>query len=84
MLIGYARVSKTDGFQALELQRVALETAAVDAVNVYHDLASGVRDDRPGLASTAASAEPCSRSFAVTPFQVAATRPRKRRRSRAG
>ena len=26
-------------------------TAGVDAVNVYHDLASGVRDDRPGLDS---------------------------------
>ena len=51
MLIGYARVSKTDGSQSLDLQRDALETAGVDAVNVYHDLASGVRDDRPGLDS---------------------------------
>ena len=41
MLIGYARVSKTDGSQSLDLQRDALG----------HDLASGVRDDRPGLDS---------------------------------
>ena len=27
------------------VQRDALETAGVDAVNVYHDLASGVRDE---------------------------------------
>ena len=51
MLIGYARVSKTDGSQSLDLQRDALGTAGVDAVNVYHDLASGVRADRPGLDS---------------------------------
>ena len=49
-LIGYARVSKTDGSQSLDLQRDALRAAGVDdAVNLYHDLASGVRDDRPGL-----------------------------------
>ena len=51
MLIGYARVSKTDGSQSLDLQRDALQTAGVDAVHVYHDFASGVRDDRPGLDS---------------------------------
>ena len=52
MLIGYARVSKTDGSQSLDLQRDALRAAGVDdAVNLYHDLASGVRDDRPGLDS---------------------------------
>ena len=49
-LIGYARVSKADGSH---LQRDALRAAGVDAVNVYQDFASGVRDDRPGLA-------PCS------------------------
>ena len=53
MLIGYARVSKADGSQSLDLQRDALRAAGVDAVNVYQDFASGVRDDRPGLA-------PCS------------------------
>ena len=51
-LIGYARVSKTDGSQSLDLQRDALQAAGVDeAVNLYHALASDVRDDRPGLDS---------------------------------
>ena len=45
MLIGYARVSKADGSQSLDLQR----DAGVDAENIYHDFASGARDDRPGL-----------------------------------
>ena len=51
MLIGYARVSKADGSQSLDLQRDALQAAGVEAVHVYHDYASGVRDDRPGLES---------------------------------
>ena len=51
MRIGYARVSKADGSQSLDLQRDALQAAGVDAVHVYHDFASGVRDDRPGLDS---------------------------------
>ena len=52
MLIGYARVSKTDGSQSLDLQRDALRAAGIDdATNLYHDRASGVRDDRPGLDS---------------------------------
>ena len=33
MLIGYARVSKTDGSQSLDLQRDALRTEGIDAVN---------------------------------------------------
>ena len=49
MLIGYARVSKADGSQSLALQRDARQAAGVDAGRVYHDFASGVRDDRPGL-----------------------------------
>ena len=51
MLIGYARVSKTDGSQSLDLQRDALRAAGVDEGNLYHDFASGLRDDRPGLDS---------------------------------
>ena len=51
MLIGYARVSKADGSQSLDLQRDAMRAAGIDAVNVYHDFASGVRYDRPGLDS---------------------------------
>ena len=49
MLIGYARVSKSDGSQSLDLQRDALSAAGVDPQQVYDDLASGARDDRPGL-----------------------------------
>ena len=33
------------------LESNALRAAGVDAVHVYHDFASGVRDDRPGLDS---------------------------------
>ena len=51
MLIGYARVSKVDGSQSLDLQQDALRAEGVEAINLYHDLASGVRDDRPGLDS---------------------------------
>ena len=51
MLIGYARVSKADGSQSLDLQRDALCGVGVDAASIYHDFASGVRDDRPGLES---------------------------------
>ncbi len=51
MLIGYMRVSKTDGSQALDLQRDALLAAGVEPGHVYEDMASGKRDDRPGLAA---------------------------------
>ena len=51
MLIGYARVSKADGSQSLDLQQDALRAEGVEATNLYHDIASGVRDDRPGLDS---------------------------------
>ena len=51
MRIGYARVSKANGSQSLDLQRDALQAAGVDAGHVYHDFASGVRDDRPWLDS---------------------------------
>lgn len=49
MLIGYARVSKADGSQSLDLQHDALRAAGVDPENIYEDLASGSREDRPGL-----------------------------------
>ena len=37
ILIGYARVSKADGSQSLDLQHDALRAAGVDAGHVYHD-----------------------------------------------
>jgi DNA invertase Pin-like site-specific DNA recombinase len=49
MLIGYMRVSKTDGTQLLDLQRDALLEAGVKSAHIYEDLASGKNDDRPGL-----------------------------------
>lgn len=51
VLIGYMRVSKTDGSQVLDLQRDALLAAGVTAEHIYEDLASGRQDDRPGLAA---------------------------------
>jgi len=51
MLIGYARVSKSDGSQTTALQRDALIAAGVAADRIYEDHASGRRDDRPGLAA---------------------------------
>ena len=65
MPIGYARVSKTDGSQSLDLPRDALRVAGVDdAVNLYHDCASGLRDDRP--VSTAACGLCGSTALAAT------------------
>jgi DNA invertase Pin-like site-specific DNA recombinase len=49
MLVGYIRVSKSDGSQTLEPQRDALLDAGVDENRIYEDLASGRKDDRPGL-----------------------------------
>lgn len=49
MQIGYMRVSKADGSQVVDLQRDALLAAGVKPEHLYEDLASGRRDDRPGL-----------------------------------
>ncbi len=49
MLIGYARVSKADGSQSLDLQRDALIAAGVGEDLIYSDRASGKKDERPGL-----------------------------------
>jgi DNA invertase Pin-like site-specific DNA recombinase len=49
VLLGYMRVSKADGSQVLDLQRDALAAAGVEPGHLYEDLASGKRDDRPGL-----------------------------------
>ena len=49
MLIGYARVSKADGSQSVDLQQDALIAAGVDEAHIYKDKASGNKDERPGL-----------------------------------
>jgi DNA invertase Pin-like site-specific DNA recombinase len=43
------RVSKSDGTQTVDLQRDALMTVGVAPERLYEDLASGRKDDRPGL-----------------------------------
>lgn len=49
MLIGYMRVSKTDGSQTTDLQRDALVSAGVGNSYIYEDFCSGSLDDRPSL-----------------------------------
>lgn len=49
MNLGYARISKADGSQTLDLQIDALAAAGVALEHLYQDEASGKRDDRPGL-----------------------------------
>ena len=50
MLIGYMRISSTDGKrQNTDLQLDALLKYNVDKRNIYEDLASGSKDDRKGL-----------------------------------
>jgi DNA invertase Pin-like site-specific DNA recombinase len=58
MLIGYVRVSKSDGTQTLAPQRDAMLAAGVDPTRIYEDLASGRRDDRPGLAACLKAVQP--------------------------
>ena len=58
MFIGYMRVSKSDGTQTLTLQRDALLSAGVDPERLYEDLASGRKDDRPGLQACLKALQP--------------------------
>ena len=58
MLIGYARVSKADGSQLLDLQRDALTGAGVEADRIYEDQASGRKDHRPGLEACLKALQP--------------------------
>ena len=51
MLIGYARVSKSDDTQVLDLQIDELLAAGVKEENIYTDKVSGIKDDRVGLAN---------------------------------
>ena len=58
MLIGYMRVSKSDGTQTLDLQRDALLAAGVPSECIYEDLASGHKDARPGLEACLKALQP--------------------------
>jgi DNA invertase Pin-like site-specific DNA recombinase len=58
MFIGYARVSKSDGSQVLDLQKDALKEAGVTEGRIYEDLASGRKDDRPGLKACLKALQP--------------------------
>lgn len=58
MLIGYARVSKADGSQMLDLQRDALLEAGVAAERIYEDRTSGRKDHRPGLEACLKALQP--------------------------
>jgi len=51
MLLGYIRISKSDGNQTIDLQRDALTAADVEGNNIYEDKMSGRHDTRPGLDS---------------------------------
>jgi len=51
MKIGYARVSKSDGSQVVDLQTDALIEHGVDPANIYTDHTSGKGKERPGLES---------------------------------
>jgi DNA invertase Pin-like site-specific DNA recombinase len=51
MLLGYARVSKADGSQVLDLQRDALLAIGIGPENIYEDKSSGKSGDRPALAA---------------------------------
>jgi DNA invertase Pin-like site-specific DNA recombinase len=49
MKLGYARISKSDDSQVLDLQIDCLVKSGVDPVHIYSDRASGKTDKRPGL-----------------------------------
>jgi len=58
MLIGYSRVSKSDGSQTLDLQKDALVKAGIKEEYIYEDLASGRKDARPGLQACLKALQP--------------------------
>ena len=49
MVVRYMRVSKADSSQSLDLQRDALAKEGIKPDATHEDMASGKRDDRPGL-----------------------------------
>jgi DNA invertase Pin-like site-specific DNA recombinase len=58
MLVGYMRISKSDGTQTLALQRDALAAAGVVPTRLYEDMASGRQDARPGLTACLKALQP--------------------------
>jgi DNA invertase Pin-like site-specific DNA recombinase len=58
LLIGYMRVSKADGSQVLDLQKDALLSVGISEDRIYHDMASGRFDDRPGLVACLKALQP--------------------------
>ncbi|BEM07310.1 TniR protein (plasmid) [Serratia marcescens] len=58
LLIGYARVSKSDGDQNLAPQRDALLAAGIEPQRIYEDMASGRNDARPGLQACLKALQP--------------------------
>lgn len=58
MLIGYARVSKVDGSQVLDLQVDALLEAGVPENRIYRDRVSGKTARRPGLKACLKALQP--------------------------
>ena len=58
MLIGYMRVSKSDGSQTLDLQRDALVVAGVQDDRIYQDMVSGKKEERPGLQNCLKALQP--------------------------
>jgi len=58
MLIGYMRVSKSDGTQSLDLQKDAFTKAGIKSEYIYEDLASGRKDSRPGLEACIKALQP--------------------------
>lgn len=58
MLIGYARVSKADGSQSLDLQKDALLQAGVSEDRIYKDRVSGKSAKRAGLTACLKALQP--------------------------
>ncbi len=58
LLIGYARVSKSDGVQTIAPQRDALLSAGIAPERIYEDIASGRNDARPGLKACIKALQP--------------------------
>ena len=58
MLLGYVRVSKSDGSQTVAPQRDVLLAAGVEPERIYQDLASGRHDARPGLTACLKALQP--------------------------